>query len=80
MIVKKVGLFLTIFATTLHIISLCCDFKINEPTCKNYYRITISLNAFIRTSSELENYVVSVERIDEYTHVHPEVRMRNDDT
>ena len=71
MIVMKVGLSCTIFATTLHII--CVVTLKLMPQHVKLLQITISLNAFIRTSSELENYVVSVERIDEYTHVHPEV-------
>ena len=114
----KVGLSLTIFATTLHIICVVTLKLMNQrvkiitdyyqlkclykdiigtgklrrfsgknrrihscsPRGKNakwwhikLLQITISLKAFIGTSSDLENYVVSVERIDEYRHVRPEV-------
>ena len=114
----KVGLFLTIFATTLHIICVVTLKLMNQHVkfITDYYQfkclykdiirtgklrrfggenrrvhqcsprgkrakwwyvkqlqITISLKAFIGTSSDLENYVVSVERIDEYNHVRPEV-------
>ena len=32
------------------------------------------MNALIRNSTELETYIVSVERADEYTRVEPEVK------
>ena len=38
------------------------------------FHITMSLNFVVRTSGELENNVVAIERIEEYTNIATEVR------
>ena len=40
-------------------------------------QITVYLNSLVRNSSEMETYVVSIERIDEYCHVESEVSWRS---
>ncbi len=46
----------------------------NRNVCTHTTQVTVYMNSLIRNSSELETYVVSVERVDEYANVLPEVR------